>query len=672
MHWQILLCGLAILVVHADHSSAAAPRVLADFNGDSYRDWQTTGEAFGSAPAKGTLPNQMPVSGVIGGGCINTYLRGDGPQGTLTSPEFQIDRPYLTFLIGGGRHPDQTGIELLIDNRRVRVETGHDSEALKWQSWDVRDLTGKTAKLRIFDTATGGWGHILIDEIALSDEPKSGYDQTPLKAYRESAAYYREPFRPRYHFTPEMNWMNDPNGLVYFDGEYHLFYQYNPFGNEWGHMSWGHAVSPDLVHWKHLDVAIPEDGPVMAFSGSAVVDDRNTAGFGPQGSSPLVAIYTGHRAGNQSQFLAFSNDRGRKWTIYDGNPVLDLKMADFRDPKVFWHEPAKQWRMIVALANEKKVHFYGSSDLKQWKYVGEFGPAGAKDKPNWECPDIFELPIENEPGQKRWVLEADMGSGSVAGGSGGEYFVGTFDGANFTPDADDKRPVRWVDYGREFYAVVSYNNIPASDGRRIWLAWMNNWETCLVPTSPWRSSMTIPRTLSLRRMDDGLRLCQQPVRELQSLRGEHRTVTSRKVDVGESPLSDVKGQSLELIAEFEPGTATEFGLKVCVGDGEFTTIGYDVKAGELFVDRRQSGRVDFHPRFAGKHAGPLALQNGRVRMHVFVDVGSVEVFGGHGETVITDLIFPKSDSDGVSVYAVDGNVKLRSLEAWTMNSAWEK
>jgi fructan beta-fructosidase len=667
---SLTLCLTVLMSLGVAAADDAPPRMLADFNGDDYGDWQATGEAFGSGPARGTLPNQMPVSGWVGKGYVNTYLRGDGTQGTLTSPEFRIDRPYLVFLIGGGHHPNETGIELLVDGRRVRDATGSDAEALRWHSWDVRDLAGKTARLRIFDTATGGWGHILIDEILLSDTAKSGFDQTPLIAYRESPEYYREPFRPRYHFTPEVNWMNDPNGLVYFDGEYHLFYQYNPFGNEWGHMSWGHAVSRDLVRWQHLPVAIPEDRGIMAFSGSAVVDAKNTAGFGTAGHTPLVAIYTGHLPGNQSQHLAFSNDRGRTWTMHAGNPVLDLKMADFRDPKVFWHAPTNRWLMVVALAAEKKVHFYASPDLQQWKYVGEFGPAGAKDKPNWECPDLFELPIDNEPGQKRWVLEADMGSGSIAGGSGGEYFVGKFDGTKFTPDADDQRPVRWVDYGRDFYAPISYSDIPESDGRRIWIGWMNNWETCLVPTSPWRSTMSLPRTLSLRRTADGLRLVQQPVKELQSLRQNRQTILAQRISTA-TPLL-LKGQTLELIAEFEPGTATEFGLHLCVGDGERTTIGYDVNAGELFVDRRQSGKVDFHPKFAGRHAGPLALENGKLRMHIFVDVGSVEVFGGHGETVITDLIFPKPDSDGVSVYAMGGDAQLTSLEAWTLESAWGK
>ncbi|MCA9201285.1 MAG: glycoside hydrolase family 32 protein, partial [Planctomycetales bacterium] len=205
-----------------------------------------------------------------------------------------------------------------------------------------------------------------------------------------------------------MNWMNDPNGLVFFQGEYHLFYQHNPHGNTWGHMSWGHAVSRDLVHWEHLPIALHDEYGVMIFSGCCVVDHHNTSGFGKDGQAPLVAIYTGHGYGKQTQDLAYSTDEGRTWTKYAQNPVIDLNEADFRDPKVFWHEPTQKWIMVVSLAVQKKLQFYGSTNLKQWNLLSEFGPAGAQEKPNWECPDLFELPIEGQPGQSRWVLEVDM------------------------------------------------------------------------------------------------------------------------------------------------------------------------------------------------------------------------------------------------------------------------
>jgi sucrose-6-phosphate hydrolase SacC (GH32 family) len=248
-----------------------------------------------------------------------------------------------------------------------------------------------------------------------------------------AAEKYQEPFRPRFHFTPERNWMNDPNGLVYFEGEYHLFYQYNPFGIKWGHMSWGHAVSPDMVHWEHLPLALPEEDGVMIFSGSAVVDWKNTSGFGKDGKPPLVAIYTGHRDKRQDQRIAFSNDRGRTWTKYPGNPVLDINLADFRDPKVSWHEPTQRWVMVVALSTERKVHFYESADLKAWKYAGEFGPAGAAGG-ILECPDLFPLAIEGEAAAKKWVLIVNLSGGAPAGGSGCQYFVGEFDGKRFVSD----------------------------------------------------------------------------------------------------------------------------------------------------------------------------------------------------------------------------------------------
>ena len=236
------------------------------------------------------------------------------------------------------------------------------------------------------------------------------------------------PHRPRYHFTPERNFMNDPNGLVYFEGEYHLFYQHNPFGSDWGHMSWGHAVSTDLVHWRHLPVALREEGGVMVFSGSAVVDRRNSSGLcGRPGAACLVAIYAGHGQGKQTQNLAWSRDRGRTWTRYAKNPVLDIGSKDFRDPKVFWHEPTGRWIMVVALSEERKIRFYGSADLKSWSPLSDFGPAGHT-KGQWECPDLFELPVEGDPARRRWVLDVDVNPGAPQGGSADQYFVGSFDG----------------------------------------------------------------------------------------------------------------------------------------------------------------------------------------------------------------------------------------------------
>ncbi len=644
--------------------------LLADFEGEGYGEWQVEGTAFGRGPVSGALPDQMPVSGFRGRSLVNSYHGGDASTGSLTSPAFRITRKSLAFLIGGGRSAGQVGMELVIDGAAVRTATGRDAEQLLWHTWDVADLIGREARLRIFDRATGGWGHVLVDHIVQTDVPRAGTGTWRLDEYQRSAEYYRERYRPQFHFSPPLNWMNDPNGLVFHDGEYHLFYQHNPHGNAWGHMSWGHAVSGDLVHWKHLPIALHEEYGVMIFSGCCVVDHQNTSGFGRENEPPLVAVYTGHGHGRQTQDLAYSTDRGRSWTKYAGNPVLDLGEAEFRDPKVFWHAPTGRWVMVVSLAPQKRVRFYSSPDLKQWTHLSDFGPAGAAEKPNWECPDLFELPIENEPGETRWVLEVDMGSGAVAGGSGGEYFVGRFDGERFVPD-EQPPPVRWVDYGRDFYAPVSWSDIPPTDGRRIWIGWMNNWETCLHPTDPWRSAMSIPRSLSLRRTAEGLRLVQTPIRELQSLRGTPVRMATLSLPPGETPLADagIEGDRLEIIAEFDLGDATEVGLNVRVGEGERTVIGYDARTREVFVDRSRSGESAFHPRFAGRHAGPLAASDGRIRLHVFVDASSVEVFAADGAMVLTDCIFPAPDSRGVSV-STNGTGTTARVQAWPLKSIW--
>lgn len=669
------LCLAAYGFLFAIGSVSAQDLLIEDFEFGSYEGWTITGDAFGEVPASGTLPNQMEVSGFRGQGLVNTYNGGDASVGTATSPVFTIQRSHLAFLIGGGPHRDTVGIELIVDGNSVRRETGPESETLQWAAWDVSEFAGRQARLRIFDRATGGWGHVNIDHIIQTDARPQGFDlEYQLEQYRQSADYLNEPLRPQFHFSPEINWMNDPNGLVYHDGEYHLFYQYNPAGNSWGHMSWGHAVSDDLVHWQHLPVAIPEEDGIMAFSGCCVVDHANTSGLATTDKPPMVAVYTGHGHGKQVQNLAYSNDNGRTWTKYAGNPVLDIDKADFRDPKVFWHEPTRRWVMVVSLAAEKVLVFYASDDLKTWNELSRFGPAGAEVKPNWECPDLFELPIEGTAGEKLWVVEADMGSGSVAGGSGGEYFVGHFEGTTFTP----LQEAQWVDYGRDFYAPVSWSDIPSSDGRRIWIGWFNNWETCLLPTSPWRSCMSVPRTLSLRKVtaDDGQDakyvMLQRGVAELKRLRSEAQSLDTTGASwppVAVSKPGDLADMTFEIETVLQPGSSKSVGLRIRSGDQEFTEVGYDQKHHVVYVDRSRSGNVGFHPSFAGRHEAPARVIDGQISLQILVDRSSIEVFINDGESVISDRIFPTSNRPTIEVFAGDGSGKVSDMTVYRLKHA---
>ena len=500
-----------------------------------------------------------------------------------------------------------------------------------------------------------------------------------LPASASEKDYYSEPYRPQFHFTAEKNWMNDPNGMVFYEGEYHLFYQYNPFGDKWGHMSWGHAVSPDMVHWKHLPLALPEADGVMIFSGSAVVDWKNSSGFGKDGKPPLIAIYTGHQSSGQAQCIAYSNDKGRTWTKYPGNPVLDLHLKDFRDPKVQWHEPTQRWIMTVSVSTEHKVRFYSSANLKEWTLLSEFGPAGAGTG-IWECPDLFELPVEGSK-EKRWVLIVNIGSGSVAGGSGGEYFIGMFDGTRFTAEKDDKTDQssptggtgHWLDYGKDYYAAVSWNNVPKSDGRRLWLGWMSNWEYGQdVPTSPWRSAMSIPRSVSLHKTPTGIRLAQQPVRELESLRQKRHHFKGGDISEANEWLkkNQIEAEQLEIAFDFTPSRNGTGGIQVLKGKGEETVIGMDASRGRVFLDRTHSGKTDFNPKFSGVHTAPLGTVGKVVKVHIFVDACSVEAFVNEGESVFTDLVFPSANSRALEFFGENANTKIRNLNIWTLKSSW--
>lgn len=443
-------------------------------------------------------------------------------------------------------------------------------------------------------------------------------------------------------------------------------------------MSWGHAIGTDLVHWKQLPVAISEYNSVMIFSGSAVVDRQNTSGFcdGPSESdhSCLVAIYTGYNGTIQNQNVAYSNDRGRTWTRYSHNPVIDLNMQDFRDPKVFWYETDRKWVMVTVLSALHKVRLFSSTDLKHWDPLSDFGPAGEVGGA-WECPDLFQLPVENESGQSRWVLSVNVNPGGVAGGSGNQYFVGHFDGKTFV-DANPGNEVFWADYGKDFYASTSFSDIPPADDRRIWMGWFGNWEyAARVPTFPWRGLQSIPRVLKLKRVPQGMSLVQEPIAELKSLRRQHLSIEKQSTLLANRILQSKKmiGNTIEIEVSIQPNKAESFGLEVRRGPSELTRIGIDSMKSELFVDRTHSGITNFDPGFPGRQTAPLNVSQAEaVELHIFVDRCTVEVFANHGEMVISDLIFPSPASEGLQFYSDGGEVRILRLDVWKLGSAWAK
>ena len=485
-------------------------------------------------------------------------------------------------------------------------------------------------------------------------------------ALAAAAGLYQEPLRPRFHFTPPQNFMNDPNGLVFADGEYHLFYQHNPLGPKWGHMSWGHAASTDMLHWKHLPVALREENGIMIFSGSVVPDPENTSGLcepPARGRSCLVAIYTGHGRGKQTQNLAFSTDRGRTWKKYSANPVVDFGLKDFRDPKVFWHAPTRRWVMVSVLPDVHKVRFLGSSDLKRWEILSDFGPAGATGGV-WECPDLFPLSVDGRATETRWVLDVDLNPGGQAGGSGGQYFVGTFDGRTFAND-NPADTTLWVDYGKDFYATISFAGLPEADGRRIWMGWMGNWLYANEePTAPWRGVQSVPRVLSLRRLADGIRLVQAPVAELQALRVR---VEPREI-ASDSPLPGSAEIEFE-VRRGAAGEAGEAGLRLANGAGEEVVIGVSAARPEVFVDRRRSRATPFHAEYPQRQAGPVRWHDDAVRLRVLFDRTTIEVFANEGETVLSERVYPTRPLDRIALVGGEGGL-VTPVRLWELRPVW--
>jgi fructan beta-fructosidase len=678
--------------------------VVANFEGVNYLPWIEEGNAFGRAPARGAFSGQMPVEGFEGRGLVNSFRGGDESTGTLTSPAFTVERPHINFLIGGGKYPGGTCLDLLLDGVVVRTATGPNdkpggSERLDWASWNVADLVGKFVVLRVVDHRRGGWGHINVDQIVQSDRGRglvesarefpiesrylhlpisekapvrrvkisdgeltrefdlklaegkpdfsSFLDLAPFRGKNlriqtrlpndskamegitqadsipDSVALYRENGRPQFHFTSRRGWLNDPNGLVFFEGEYHLFYQHNPYGWDWGNMHWGHAVSPDLVHWSELPIAIfPRQYGDWAFSGSAVVDRENTSGFGDGKAPPLVAAYTSTGRG---ECIVFSLDRGRTWAEFAGNPVV--KHVG-RDPRLLWHEPSKRWVMAVydEEGGKRDVAFYSSTDLKAWTFASRISGF-------FECPDLFELPVEDCPGKTLWVLSA----------ADGAYLLGQFDGKTFTPEPGGKQKV----WHGNFYAAQTFSDEPK--GRRVQVGWAQG---IAFPGKPFNQQMNIPCELTLRSTDQGVRMFANPVTEVDSLRSGSHSKSNAAGSPGANIDSTVGvGELFDLKLATEVGASGEVKLTV-----PGATLSYDVARKIL-----ECNGVSV----------PLEPISGRIKLRLLVDKGSIEVFGNDGRVAISRALTEWSGKarEAKATSNGDGQRSL-SIEVDSLQSSW--
>ena len=474
---------------------------------------------------------------------------------------------------------------------------------------------------------------------------------------------YREPYRLQVHFSPKEKWMNDPNGMVYNKGTYHLFFQYYPKDIVWGPMHWGHATSKDMIHWKQLPIALYPDSLGYMFSGSAVVDEHNTSGFGKGGKAPLVAIFThhnpklekAHAVNVQNQSIAYSLDEGNTWVKYKGNPVLkNPGIVDFRDPNVRWYEPTKKW--IMTLATKDRVTFYSSPDFKSWQKQGDFGKTEGAHGGVWECPDLFQLKLN---GKSYWVLVVSINPGGPNGGSATQYFVGDFNGKTFIP-ADNK--TKWVDYGPDDYAGVTWSN---TGTRKIFLGWMSNWLYAnQVPTKKWRNAMTIPRELSLTQVNGEILLASNPVKELNEIEG--KTVA---INTGELLKNGVELLPQQCIVTLKVGKMDDYDIILSNKNGEKLIIGYRKKDNAYFIDRTQSGITNFNPEFIKPVSAPRLSTSLSSDLKLIIDVSSVELFADGGLSTMASVFFPKSRFDSLTVKAKDGSI-IKDLKITPLKSIW--
>ena len=506
---------------------------------------------------------------------------------------------------------------------------------------DLSDYAGKNIllkfKLGSNDPIRGKLSAVCCKEMKLSDTFDTGN---------------REKFRPTYHFSPLYGWMNDPNGMVYKDGEYHLFYQHNPYGSKWGNMHWGHAISKDLINWEHRPDAITPDALGTIFSGSAVVDTDNTAGFG---AGAIVAIYT-QNSDRQVQSIAYSTDNGRSFTKYENNPVLTSDARDFRDPKVFWHKETQRWIMLLAVGQEMQI--FSSSNLKDWAFESSFGEGQGAHGGVWECPDLFELPVDGT-NEKKWVLLCNLNPGGPFGGSATQYFVGTFNGKEFVNESPSQ--TKWMDWGEDHYAAVTWSDAP--DNRRIAIAWMSNWQYANdVPTSQYRSPNSVPRDLSLFTVDGETYLQSAPSPELLKLRDISKK-RSFKVNGTRTIKDMIAGNegAYEIELTIENQYADVIGFRLYNDKGEEVDMQYDMKEKKFSMDRRKSGDVGFNENFPMLTWTAIESGKDELKLRLFVDKSSVEAFVDGGRFVMTNQVFPSEPYTHIDFYSKGGAYKVDSF-----------
>jgi fructan beta-fructosidase len=701
------LVGYALAEALNTGSGAVAPSgdiVIADFEGEDYGDWKTTGNAFGDAPVKASQASKHTVRAFVGEGLVDTYVGPDGNfnddnTGTLTSPGIVIERDYITFLVGGGAH-DATCIELLIDGNVVASSSGENDEKMVQQYFDVTKHRGKTAQIRIVDNQKGGWAHINVDHIVQTDnKPKipnflsgqkmemalsqryilfpiqnggkkaridvsidgrnvrefdaeiaASKDQISFWAFLDitdfagevatikldgvtqkglemivqsneipgAAEFYNEPLRPQFRFSQKVGWNNDGNGMVYYDGEWHLYFQHNPYGWNWGNMHWGHAVSEDLVHWEQLPIAIyNKRRGDWAFSGGGVVDENNTAGWQTGDEKVIVASWTSTGRG---ECIAYSNDRGRTFTEYEGNPVIK---HSGRDPKIIWYEPGKHWVLAVYNHYEDVPHmaFYNSENLKDWRFQSRL-------QDYYECPEVFELPVDGDTHNTRWVVFA----------ADARYAVGNFDGKTFTPEHEGKHRMHYGNY----CAAQTFSNAP--DGRRIQVGWAQ----IAMPDMPFNQTFSFPHELTLRTTEEGIRMFAEPVKEIEQIYKKTHTAKRRELSEGEPVRLNVSGDIFDITATFRVGAAKVLGLDI------------------------GGNRIDYHVESGKLQDAPMRPVDGKVTIRVLVDRPTLEIIGNDGRVYITRPRAKKGEFRTVEAFAVGGTAKLVEVEAHELESIWEK